>query len=72
MLELTLKARRPEKFRERFEHSGPNGAPIPMAATLVAVPIHDLSDDELSVAERLAARIEAGKAKALPAERVHA
>ena len=28
MLELTLKSRRPEKFRERFEHSGPKGKPI--------------------------------------------
>lgn len=28
MLELTLKARRPEKFRERYEHTGAGGGPI--------------------------------------------
>lgn len=30
MLELVLKARRPEKFRERFEHTGKDGGPIPV------------------------------------------
>ncbi len=68
MLELTLKARRPEKFRERFEHSGPKGGPIPVAGVVAAVPLHELSDAELAVAERLQARIEAGMAHALPAE----
>ncbi len=34
MLELALKARRPAVFRERFEHSGPEGGPIPSNFTI--------------------------------------
>lgn len=33
MLELLLKARRPEKFKERFEHTGKGGGPIESKVT---------------------------------------
>ena len=36
MLELLIKARRPERFRERFEHTGAGGAPLPPPGPAVA------------------------------------
>jgi len=33
MLEILLKGHRPEKFRERHEHTGPGGGPIPLMLT---------------------------------------
>ena len=41
MLELLIKARRPETFRERFEHSGPDGGPIPTKFTITIDGDHD-------------------------------
>jgi hypothetical protein len=38
MLELALKARRPEKFRERYEHTGPNGGPIKSEVHVFQIP----------------------------------
>lgn len=33
LLIFLLKARRPEKYRERYEHTGPNGGPIQITVT---------------------------------------
>jgi hypothetical protein len=33
LLALTLRAKLPETFRERYEHSGPKGGPIPIGVT---------------------------------------
>lgn len=40
LLITMLKARRPDIFRERYEHSGPNGAPLP-ASSPVTIYIPD-------------------------------
>lgn len=37
MLTLLLKGHRPEKYRERFEHTGPGGKPIPVQVREVIV-----------------------------------
>jgi hypothetical protein len=49
LLTLLLKGAKPQKYRERFEHSGPDGGPIELA-----VDYSKLSDEELSTLERLA------------------
>ena len=41
LLELLVKSRRPERFRERFEHSGPGGGPIPGNFTIKIDGDHD-------------------------------
>lgn len=38
MLELLLKAHRPEKFKERHEHSGPGNTPLNFQVNLVKAP----------------------------------
>jgi hypothetical protein len=35
LLITLLKGKRPETFRERHEHSGPNGTPLPVPATVM-------------------------------------
>ena len=40
MLEIALKACRPERFRERFEHSGPGNTPLTFTVELGTVPSH--------------------------------
>ena len=47
-----LKAHRPEKYRERIEHSGPGGGPIP-------IDLSRLSTEELNDLERLVRRASA-------------
>ncbi len=49
LLITLLKARMPEKYKERHEHTGKNGGPIEIKRTL-----HRLSDDELDLLEQLA------------------
>lgn len=53
MLEILLKAHRPEKFvdRLRTEHTGRDGGPIDLRA------LNSLTDEELEQLERLAAKI---------------
>lgn len=68
LLMFGLRGLFPEVYGRRVEHSGPNGGPIQVAATISAVPLHELSDAELEVAERLRARFDAGMALATPAE----
>lgn len=53
MLEILLKAHRPEKFVEkiRAEHTGRNGGPIDVRA------LNTLTDEELDQLERLAAKL---------------
>jgi hypothetical protein len=38
LLTLLLKAHRPERFRERFEHTGANGAPLGPATVTIFLP----------------------------------
>lgn len=38
LLIFLLKGARPEVYRERFEHSGPGGDPLPAAQTIVYLP----------------------------------
>lgn len=49
LLIFLLKGRRPEVYRERFEHMGRNGGPIETQS----VPLDGLTDDELAIVRRL-------------------
>lgn len=49
-----LKALKPEKYRERFEHTGPDGGPIQIDPTC-----EKLTDDELDLAIKLAGKLAA-------------
>lgn len=72
LLMFLLNGRRPEVFRPRVEHTGKNGGPIQHTHVIAPVALHELDDAELAVAERLAARIEAAKQQAIPAQSTHA
>lgn len=57
LLIFMLKALRPEKYRERYEHSGPGGAPIqiqPVTARLLA----DLTEGQLIALKEVNARLQ--------------
>lgn len=60
MLELALKSRRPDRFRERIstEHSGPGGAPIQVQP--VAVDLGKLTHDQLLQLRQLAEQAQGG------------
>lgn len=47
MLIFMMKGNLPEKYRERFEHSGPNGGPL--QATVITYRIPDNGRDEISI-----------------------
>jgi hypothetical protein len=51
LLVFLLKGHRPERYRERVEHTGKNGGPIQTQS--VPVDLSQLSDDELADLERL-------------------
>lgn len=59
LLIFMLKARRPEKFRERIEHAGPGGGPIQHSLDLSR-----LSDQELDLWHRLAVKATVGGVEA--------
>lgn len=50
LLIFLLKGRRPDIYRDRFEHTGKGGGPI----ETMAVPLDGLTDEELALARRLA------------------
>jgi hypothetical protein len=53
-----LKGLKPQKYRERYEHSGPNGAPLPTPETHVHLTfdMSKLKDDELELYRKVVAR----------------
>jgi hypothetical protein len=60
MLIFMLKGAKPEKYRERFEHSGPSGGPIPTQATY---DLSKLSDTELVALDGLLSQAMAARVK---------
>lgn len=55
LLIFLLKGARPEKYRERFEHTGKGGGPLQVEHTL---DLSGLSDQELAILERALERAE--------------
>jgi hypothetical protein len=46
LLMFLLKGNRPDKFRDRFEHTGANGAPLPSAQTIIYLPDNGRERDQ--------------------------